>query len=372
MKVLINGYVGKKITGIGRTLIETVKHMAIIDQDTKFIIYINYDNEDFFKINFPKNVQIKKYNVTKMSSLKNLLFNTFVFPFLSIKEKVDIVYLPNFTFISFSFKPIVSVIHDMIEFKINEKFSKMRMAYRYMIVPRMAKKSKFVITVSENSKKDIIEICTIESEKIEVIYDAVSNEFKKIEDENLRLIKDDYILYVGTVDHPGKNVFNAIKAFEQYKDRNKTDIKFVICGMKGKGFEVVEELMKCSKYTNNIIYKGFVSDKELISYYSFATIFIFISYYEGFGMPILEAMKFGIPVITSNKSSLPEVAGKAGVICDPDNVDNITNAIKNLIENNNKREECIKKGYKNIKRFSWEETAKKTLEILKKGCKNEK
>lgn len=370
MKILINGYVGKKITGIGRTLIETVKHMSILEKNNTFVIYTNYDNDEFFQIDFPKNVQVKRINVTKMSSMKNLLFNAFVFPFLSLKENADIVYLPNFTLISFSFRPIVSVIHDMIEFKVGEKFSKLRMAYRHMIVPRMASKSKAVITVSENSKKDIIEICKTEVSKIRVIYDAVSNDFNKVSDNSLRLIKDAYILYVGTVDHPGKNLFNAIKAFEKYKSDTHSDMKFLVCGMPGKGFEVVEELMNNSKFSNDILYKGFVNDNDLFNYYSFASLFIFISYYEGFGMPILEAMKFGIPVITSNRSSLPEVAGEAALICDPDNLEEILESIYKIINDENIKNKLVENGYKNLERFSWEETAQKTLKIFNKIMEN--
>jgi glycosyltransferase involved in cell wall biosynthesis len=366
MKILINGYVGKKITGIGRTLIETIKHMAVLDKNNKFIVYTNYDNDEFYNIEFPKNVEIKKINVTKMSSMKNLLFNTLIFPFLSLKEDADIVYLPNFTFISFSFKPIVSVIHDMIEFKVGDKFSKLRMAYRHMIVPRMAKKSKAIITVSENSKKDIIEICGTDSSKIDVIYDAVSNEFNKIEDKNLRLVQDNYILYVGTVDYPGKNLYNALKAFENYKEDTNSNIKFVICGMPGKGYEVIEELMNQSKYAKDILYKGFVNDEALFNYYSFANLFIFVSYYEGFGMPILEAMKFGIPVITSDRSSLPEVAGDAAIICNPDDINEIKYAIQQILENQNIQRKLKEQGYENLKRFSWDVTAQKTLEVFKK------
>lgn len=370
MKILINGYVGKKITGIGRTLIETIKHMAAIDEKNEFVIFTNFDNDEFFQINFPQNIKVKKIYITKMSSIKNLLFNAFIFPFLSIKEKADVVYLPNFTLISFSFKPIVSVIHDMIEFKVGEKFSKLRMAYRHMIVPRMASKSKAVITVSENSKKDIIEICKTNPSKISVIYDAVSNDFNKVNDENLRLVQNNYILYVGTVDHPGKNLFNAIKAFEQYKDITNSDIKFVVCGMPGKGFEVVDELMKNSKYSMDILYKGFVTDNVLFNYYSFAKVFIFISYYEGFGIPILEAMKFGVPVITSNKSSLPEVAGDAALICAPDNINEIVHSIEKILQDDTLRNNLIENGFKNLKRFSWEVTAKQTLEVLKKTMEN--
>ena len=364
MRVLINGYIGKKITGIGRTLIETLNELALIDDEVDYIVYTNKDNYELLNHNFPSRITVKSYSITKLSSVNNLLFNAFVFPFISLFERADVVYIPNFTIILFSFKPIVSVVHDMIDFKVNEKFSKLRMLYRHMIVPRMAKMSCRIITVSESSKKDIIEICGTRNDKIEVIYDAVSNCFNADNIEE-RLIDNDYILYVGTVDHPGKNVFNALKAFERYKKNNSNDIKFVICGMPGNGFEKVENFINNSEFHDDIIYRGFVDDSELLNYYAYASVFVFVSFYEGFGMPILEAMKFGIPVITSNRSSLPEVAGNAALICNPDDVEDIAQAYNKLLTDNSLRLDMIEKGYKNLIRFSWRDTAKKTLDIFK-------
>jgi len=364
MKVLINGYVGKKITGIGRTLIETLNELSLIDDQVEYVVYTNVDNFELLNYRFPSSIMVKSYPVSKQSSIKNLLFNAFVFPFISLLEKADLVYIPNFTIILFSFKPVVSVIHDMIDFKVNEKFSKLRMFYRHMIVPRMTKMSCRIITVSENSKNDIVEICGTRSDKIEVVYDSVSDSFNN-ENIGKRLIEHDYILYVGTVDHPGKNVFNALKAFDYYKELNVIDLKFVICGMPGKGFEKVNNYINKSKFKDDIIYCGFVDDSELLNYYAYACVFVFISYYEGFGMPILEAMKFGLPVITSDRSSLPEIAGDAAFICNPDDVEEIAAAYSTLLTDESLRLDMINKGYQNLMRFSWTETARKTLIVFK-------
>ncbi len=366
MKVVILGYIGKRITGIGRVLIATLNKLAPLDRNITYILYTNYDNSELVNYPFPDNVIVKTYPVTRMSSIKNLLFNCFIFPFFLFREHPDVVYVPNFVFIPITFAPVIAVIHDMIEFKLPEKFSKIRMFYRHIIVPLIAKKAKHILTVSENSAKDIVNICNISREKITVVYNAVSDEFKPVVNGKSPLPDNPYMLYVGTVDYPGKNVHNAIRAFEKYKACSCSPLKFVIAGMPGKGFEAVERMMRESDYSDDIVYFGYVDMDMLNKLYTFARIFIFISYYEGFGLPILEAMKFGVPVITSNCSCLPEIAGDSAIICSPDNIDEIALAIKKLDRDEQFRETLIKKGRDNLNRFSWDATARKTLEIIKK------
>ncbi len=364
MKVVILGYIGKRITGIGRVLIATLEKLALLDSNISYILYTNYDNTELINHPFPENIIIKTYPVTRMSSVKNLLFNCFVFPFFLLRERPDIVYVPNFVLIPFTFAPMIAVIHDMIEFKLPGKFSKLRTFYRHIIVPLIAKKAKHILTVSENSAKDIAEICNVSPQKITVVPNSVSDEFKPVP-EKTPIVESPYMLYVGTVDYPGKNVHNAIKAFEQYKASCNSKLKFVIAGMPGKGFETVEQLIQNSSYKNDIIYLGYVDIDKLNILYTFARMFIFLSYYEGFGLPILEAMKFGIPVITSNRSCLPEVADDAAIICNPDDINEISQAIKKLDRNEQLRDTLIDKGKKNLNRFSWDKTAAKTLEIIK-------
>ena len=244
-----------------------------------------------------------------------------------------------------------------------DKFSKLRTLYRRFIVPRMAKLSDHIITISDSSKRDIIELFDVADDKITVACCAVSGKFIRENDAD-RPLDARYILYVGTVDHPGKNVFNTIKAFELYKRKFATDVRFVICGMPGKGFEIVDEAMKNSPYSRDIEYKGYVCDDELFKLYTHAELFVFTSRYEGFGLPVLEAMRYGIPVITSNKSSLPEVAGDAAIICDPDDIGEMASGIELILHSPVFRDDLIKKGYENLKRFSWDEAATKTIEVF--------
>ena len=181
MKIVISGYVGKKITGIGRNLISLIDHA---DSQNRYVVYTNYDMKDAMTFSNP-NVQVKTYNVSKNSSMKNLLWTTFCFPFAVRKEKADLALIPNFTLLLFKFKKTVVIMHDLIEFHVPDKFSKLKMFYRTKLAdPITARRADKLITVSENSKRDIVHFLKIRTVKITVIYNGVDQvKFYKMEDE---------------------------------------------------------------------------------------------------------------------------------------------------------------------------------------------
>lgn len=357
MKIVVSGYVGKKITGIGRNLECLLDNSS---RNNKYIIYTNYDMVNDFSIK-NKNVKIKAYNVSKKDSLKNLLWTTFVFPFKVWKEKADVALIPNFTLLLLKLKPTVVIMHDLIEFNVPDKFSKLKMFYRTKIAdPITAKKADKIITVSENSKRDLMKFLKIEEDKIKVIYNGVDrNKFKRISEEELERIFSDrnwpsnYILYAGTIDHPGKNPISVIKAFEYLCDHKLYDGYCILAGMPGSGYEYVDNYVKKSKYKDKVILTGYVTDEELIALYSNCDVFVFVSLYEGFGIPPLEALACGAKVLVSNTSSLPEVVGDVGWTVDPTDVKAIAKKIVDII-NINDGEEYAKRINDHLIHYDWE------------------
>ncbi|MDD3049332.1 MAG: glycosyltransferase family 1 protein [Bacilli bacterium] len=332
MKIVVSGYIGKKITGIGRNLISLLD--ASDNENMKYVIYTNYDMADEMKFK-NKNVVVKTYSVSKNSSMKNLLWTTFVFPFIVLKEKADKALIPNFTLLLFKFRPTYVILHDLIEFNVPDKFSKNKMFYRTKIAdPITAHRANEIITDSKNSKNDIMKFLKIRSEKIHVIYNGVdNNKFCKMEPSKAnKIIKQhvwpyDFILYVGTIDHPGKNAMSVVKVFEQLKKEYNIPEKLVLAGMPGQGFEIVKEYIEKSKYKNEIIITGYISDECLVALYSSCKTFCFVSLYEGFGIPPLEALSCGAKVVVSNNSSLPEVVGKLGWKADPYSIESIKHEV---------------------------------------------
>lgn len=355
MKIVVSGYVGKKITGIGRNL------MCLLDNvssDNKYIIYTNEDMKDDFKFN-NQNVTVKTYKVSKTDSLGNLLWTTFVFPFVVLKEKADKALIPNFTLLLLKFRPTIVIMHDLIEFNVPDKFSPKKMFYRTKLAdPITAKRADHIITVSENSKHDIVRFLKVPEKKLTVIYNGVDqNKFCKMNSEKVETILEkrgwphDFLLYAGTVDHPGKNAMGVIKVFEKLKDEDKYSGSLILAGMPGSGYEIVEDYVKKSNWSQDIIFTGFVTDEDLIALYSKCKVFCFLSLYEGFGIPPLEALSCGANVVVSNSSSLPEVVGNVGITVDPLNLDAVADAVVESMQNSDISHDMEIK--RHLKKYDW-------------------
>lgn len=365
MKIVVSGYIGKKITGIGRNLISLLDNAS--DNNT-YIVYTNFDMKDELVFSNP-NVIVKTYDVSKMDSMRNLLWTTFTFPTVVKKEHADRALIPNFTLLLYKSCPTIVIMHDLIEFNIPNKFSKKKMFYRTKLAdPITAKNADRIITVSENSKKDIIKFLKVPEDKITVVYDGVDTEkFHKMTREQAEKIiaakgwPTDFLLYAGTIDHPGKNAMGVIKAFEKLKKSGKYNGSLILAGMPGSNHEAVDEYVKRSQYKDDIYLTGFVSDKELVALYSLCKVFVFISLYEGFGMPPLEALACGAKVVVSNTSSLPEVVGNVGYTTNPRNLGDICITIFKAMKADNEEETKIKDHLDN---YNWINLANKFEKVI--------
>lgn len=295
-------------------------------------------------------------------------------------SNVDLVHIPYFDLVQRSLplnlkNNTVVTIHDLIPLVFPQHYRlgvKGRLNLLYQ--KQALKKVKGIITDSQNSKRDIVRLLRINPGKIFVTYLAASNEFRVVNDTHiLKQIKlkyrlpDSFVTYIGNVNW-NKNLPNLVEA----SINAGVDIVLI-----GKSFEQKENLDHPELRSYNYFLKnysqnpkvhilGFVPTGDLINILNLAKIFLFPSFYEGFGMPIIEAQRCGVPVITSNSSSLPEVAENSAVLVEPDNVSQITNAINNLMDNPQKRKELIKLGFDNAKRFSWTQTVESTIEVYKR------
>lgn len=231
------------------------------------------------------------------------------------------------------------------------------------------RKAKKVLTISQASKNDIIKYYHLEPGKVIVTYPGVKKGLMT-NDKGLNMdkikrkygIQGDYILFVGTL-QPRKNVARLIEAFSTLKDM-PGDPSLVLVGKKGWLYEEILQAPKKFDIEDKVIFLDYVSDEDLPSLYKNAACFVLPSLYEGFGLPVLEAMSYGCPVVTSNVSSLPEVGGDAVFYINPESVEDIANGIKKVLTDTKLRKMLIEKGYKQAKKFSWEKTARETLKLL--------
>jgi len=214
------------------------------------------------------------------------------------------------------------------------------------------KNARKIIAVSENTKKDLVELYNGNPEKIAVIHHGFDNILLKENHKSKN--QSPYILYIGRLETK-KNIQGLIKAFNLLKEKYQVPHKLVLVGSK-EGQE--------QSSNSQIIRTGYVSEQEKWSLLKNADLFILPSFYEGFGMPILEAQAAGCPVITSNISSMPEVAGQGAILIEPKNIEQIAQIMYKVIKDSKFKNDLIAKGYQNIKRFSWQKCASQTLQIL--------
>jgi len=270
----------------------------------------------------------------------------------------------------FSKKNYLFTIHDASVWKYSNTLSWKGKFYMKPLAILGAKRANKILTVSENSKKDISEYANIPKNKIINTYESISENFRKIKDKNiLKRVKEKYnlplnfVLSVCSLE-PRKNLINLLKAFKLLLDDNpKIQHKLVLIGRRAWGKNLVTNKISELNLKNNVIITGHVPEQDLICIYTLADLFVFPSIYEGFGLPPLEAMACGTPVISSNTSSLPEVVGNAAIMINPYDVKKIANAINTLLCNPKLKNKIILKGEKRVKKFSWERIAKKMIYI---------
>lgn len=251
-------------------------------------------------------------------------------------------------------------------------FSKRKRLWQKFLMDtkKEAEKADKIIAVSSSTKDDLINLYGISHDKIEVIYSGVAERFKPANSEwqTANSVKkkynlpDKFILYFGTIE-PRKNIIGIIKAFELLK--NDKSLKLVIAGTKGWLYGDIFKAAKNSKRSQDIFFTGFVEDKDKPGLYNLAELFVYPSFFEGFGFPPLEAMACGLPTIVSCNSSLPEIVGKAALMVDPANIDEIACAMGTVLTDSELRKRLIETGIKQAKKFSWQKCAEKTLAVLK-------
>lgn len=270
--------------------------------------------------------------------------------------------------LSFSDKCILMV-HDLVSFheEYSRKHNVKAKTFEKMSLKGAVNNSRAVIVPSECTKRDLIDIVGAEKSKIKLIYEGV-NIFQGMVDvervKNSFGIEGEYIYFVGTLE-PRKNLKKLLLAFSELKLDIHWEGKLVISGGKGWYYQELFELVEEYGITGEVIFTGYVDDEEKFSLLKGAKCFYFVSLYEGFGLPILEAMQMGVPVITSNVSSMPEIAGKAALLVSPDSVAQIKGGLRELITNEEFASGLVSKGYKRVEEFDWQRSAKQIYEIVK-------
>ena len=352
-------------TGIEEYVLNLLPRLLPLDKKVKYKLFYNAFRK--VKLGYPwlklSNVELREFKFP--NRVLDSCVQIFKWPKVNkFLGDIDIFFSPHFLPVALpkNCKRVITF-HDL-SFKHHPQFfSSSRKVWHFLTFPKsQAQKADKIITDSQSTKEDLVKIYKINSDKIEAIYLGVSNNFKPLKKHKPQRS----ILYFGTIE-PRKNLILLIKAFEALKKgAGMTDLKLVIAGAKGWLYKDIFETVANSRCKKDIVFTGVVDEKDKPYLYSSADVFVYPSFFEGFGFPPLEAMACGVPTIVSNTSSLSEVVGNGAIMIDPYNVDELAFAIRKVLEDKELRNDLIKKGLNQAKKFNWDKTAKQVLEIFKK------
>ena len=360
------------------------------------------------KINYPwlklSNIKIKSLRIP--NRVFDLILRFLRIPKIDkILKGVDIFLSPHFFLTPLSERSkIIIIFYDLSFIRFPEFFSSPKLLWHKFVYPKkQAQKADLIVAISQSTKEDLVNLYQIDPGKIKVIYPGIDEKFRPVNRNESELLKvrkkynlpaspvggpNKFILYFGTIE-PRKNILALIRAFEQIKEEknvsplqiqwqgfeglvkkeektiNFSELKLVIAGAKGWLYKEVFKKVKNSRFTKDIIFTGYIDEEDKPYLYNLAKVFVYPSFFEGFGLPPLEAMACGVPTIVSNKSSLPEVVKEGAIMIDPHNVDEISFAIRKILESQELKNYLTKQGLKRAKQFNWDKTAKEFLETFK-------
>ena len=351
-KVLINGRFTSHHFAI-RNVIYSIAKQLVEDPQLDVYILLNKDSDisDFEKLN----IKILKNPCPADSAGKNHLFTMFVLPWILLFHRFDLVIYPQICI--FLFNPCKSLlyIHDLIEYHVYSQ-SRKKMLFRKIAYPYVCRKADAIVAISENTKKDIIDIFGTRENKIIVAYDGKSEDLKPIDRKEAETyIKEkygveNYIYYIGYITHPQKNLIYLINEFAVFH-KNHPDYQLVFAGPRGNHAEMILSKVKELGLSDVFKYLGKVPYEDLPYLYSACQVFCFPSLYEGFGMPVLEAMSCGALVITSNRSSLPEIMPYEDSLVDPETDGELSQKLEQMI--NSDRTGLSARNIERSNEFSW-------------------
>jgi glycosyltransferase involved in cell wall biosynthesis len=374
MKIGIDGRAAKwyRGTGIGTYTYQLISSLNEIDKINEYMLFMPESSN--CDISFNRNFQIK--NITEGN--KSNFWDEVNIPNILVDKDIELYHVPqNGVGLPEEKKcPFVITLHDVIPYKMPETCGDTYLRIFNEEMPNIVSKCDGIITVSQFSKEDIANTFNFPKEKIFVTHLAAEDIYRPLDKKECsNLIKShygidgEYILYVGGFS-PRKNIIGLIEAFSKLLSRYKRDIKLVIAGKQGKSYAIYKKRTQDLGVEDSVLFPGFIEVEHLPQLYNASKLLVYPSFYEGFGLPPVEAMACGIPVITSNVTSIPEVLGDSAIFINPNDVDELCSSMYEVLSNENLAEKLILKGLVRSSELSWNNTAKNTLLAYSKIINN--
>ncbi len=353
--------------GIGRYVRELFRHVGEIDQENFYILVVPRDSALH---PLPSNFRYVRLPLTERMVYIFWQRLKVPIPAEAFTGPLNLFHSPDFVLPPLAFTPSILTIHDLSFLRLPECFTANLLNYLSRAVPRSVRRADFILADSGNTLKDLVELMGVPSEKVEVLYAGVGENFKPSDGEKARVrygLPQRFILSLGTLE-PRKNFPRLIQAFALLKENLKprNDLKLVIAGRKGWLYDDIFKAVEECGLRGEVVFPGYVEEEDLPSLYSAAELFVYPSLYEGFGLPPLEAMACGVPVAASEAPPLPEILGDAALFFPPRDVEAMASAMEKALQDGELRRKLREKGFARSSLFSWDKSARKLLEIYQR------
>ena len=345
-------------TGVEEYTYQLIKRLIKLDETRKHYFLLYAGGQNSLDFNLPDNFKIRQLKWPLPMWTQVRLARE-----LSLRQP-DALFIPVHVLPLIHPKNSVVTIHGLEYEYYPEMYPVRHLRYLRWSTKYALKHARKIIAVSESTKKDLVELYGGNPEKIEVVYHGINEGILPLgRDLSRPKGRTPHLIFIGRLETK-KNIHGLIRAFNLLKEKYKIPHKLVLVGPRGYGYESFKFQVSSFKFKNDIIEAGYVSEQEKWALFKNADVFVFPSFYEGFGLPILEAQTAGAPVVASNVSSMPEIAGEGAILIDPKNIEDMAEGIYKVISDEKLKRDLIEKGYENIKRFSWQKCAEETLKLL--------
>lgn len=366
---LLSSAASYRAAGINRVLQHLLAELPAVPGDEQYLVYAPYSNANRRLLAAPR-VRARLNRLPMDRPPVRIAWEQTVLPVELLREGADLLHALGFVSpVAWRGRTVVTV-YDLSFLRFPEVYNRANRLYLGTFTPPSLRRADRVITISEDARRDVIELCGVVPERVAPILLAADERFRPAPPADVEAFRvrkglpERFVLYQGTL-QPRKNVDTLVRAYAMLRGQGNDDHHLVLAGPRGWQYEPIFELIRQLGMEGSVRFPGFVPDDELPLWYSSATVFAFPSRYEGFGLPLLEAMACGTPVVSSNASSLPEVVGDAGLLVDPTDVEGLCSALRRLLEDDALRRSLSAAGQARARAFSWHRMASETVQVYR-------
>ncbi len=362
-----------KLEGIGHFTHELLKRIVLAHPEHQFFFFFDRPYHESFV--YANNVTPIVLKPQARHPFLFYAFTEFAIPKALKKYKIDVYFSPDGLGLTKPKVPTIVAFHDLAFLHFPQYVSKLEKWHYHTYFPKFAQSASHIVAVSEYTKTDLVKHYQVLPEKVSVVYNGVKDIYKPLDYAVQQQIRDtytqghSYFLFVSAI-HPRKNVLNLLKAFVKFKRFQKTNMKLVMVGRMAWQTKEIEEAKELMPFKDDVIWMGYMEAEALSLLMGSAYALVYPSFFEGFGIPIADALACNIPVITSNVSSMPEVGGDAALYVDPHSVEDITAKLSFLYKDEALRNKLIANCQSQVAKFNWDTSADKLWQIIEDVFKN--